>query len=103
MLNSGNGVNTEHDFFDVTLTLRNKYAIIPALAAANITPNSNTALSVDDLKNAFKSYYSATPEVQCEGNQVSGWVVCFDKSLSPMDCPSGQDVCPSGDIYLNTV
>jgi ribonuclease I len=103
MLNSGNGVNNEHDFFDVTLSLRNKYAIVPALAAAGIVPDSNTALELNNVKNAFKSYYGSNPQVQCEGNSISGWVVCFNKSLSPMDCPTGQDTCPSGSIYFNTV
>ncbi len=103
MLNSGNGVNNQHDFFDVTLSLRNKYAVLPALAASNIVPDSNTAVSVDTLKNAFKAYYNATPVVQCEGNKVSGWVVCFDKSLSAMDCPSRQRGCSSSSVYLNTV
>lgn len=97
----GSGVSDEFDFFDVTLKLRNKYDVLVALSAAGIVPDNDKALRLDDVSKAYKAYYNVYPAPQCSGSKISGWESCFDKNLTPIDCPSALGSCSSyKDLYL---
>lgn len=95
------GLNTVHDYFGTTLALRNQSNVIGALADAGIKPDDNQDYSTTTLRNAISNAVGATVEVQCDSSRLlEVVVVCYDKSLKPMNCPSSDQQCSEDYIYL---
>ena len=86
---------TELDFFSQTLALAQKYNVVNMLAAAGITPSSNT-VQTSDFTAAISSSFGGQPFLDCSSYQLTAVGLCLDKNLSPQDCPSNlESTCGS--------
>ena len=96
--------HSQLEFFNTTLRLRQRHAVVPVLAAAGIRPTNTTSVSVTTLKSVWKAFFGGFPEVTCDRSmRLSGWVFCLDKQLQPIDCPRHNlDTC-SGDVIWPSV
>ena len=94
--------STQHDFFAGALNLLTKYNVTPALAQGGIEPSNSKGFSLSAFKKAFYNVYNADPIVGCnsEGN-IETVLICIDKNLEIMECPSNQrDSCSANRLYL---
>lgn len=93
---------TQHDFFAGALNLLGKYNVTTAVAQSGIVPSNSKAFSLSAFKKAFNTVYGADPIVGCnsKGN-IETVLVCVDKNLEIMECPSNQkDTCTANRLYL---
>ena len=96
------GISDQYEYFETTLSLRNKYAILPALANKGIYPSDDDGHYLDDIKNAVKAYNGGSPSVWCDNdNNISSFITCYDSQLQPTDCPSN-DKCSGDKVYMPT-
>ena len=93
--------STQRQFFNTTLNLRQRHAVVPALAAAGIHPSNSTRVPVAKLKTAWKAFFGGFPELPCDADmKLSGWVFCLDKQLQPIDCPlHNLDTCQGNIVW----
>jgi ribonuclease T2 len=78
---------TELDFFSATVNLAMKYDVVKLLQVAGIKPGSATITSQDFL-GAIKAGFGGAPIINCSSHKLTVVGLCFDKNLSPQDCPS---------------
>jgi ribonuclease T2 len=93
---------TELDFFNGTLALRAAYDIVPALAAAGISPSNTQGFTKSAFGAALKAAYGYTAVIVCDADGwISTAVQCIAKDLSLMACPSNvKSACTPSTVYL---
>ncbi|OQV18269.1 putative Ribonuclease Oy [Hypsibius exemplaris] len=87
----------EFNFFNVPLTLREKYYDFhAALANKNILPDANRKYSHDAFAAALQTAYGSTAEVWCaydkgtKEHYVAEIRLCLTKTFDLMDCPDSE-------------
>jgi len=81
--------NSQLDFFNGTLALRQKFDAIPALAQAGIYPSNTKGFTLQAFKAALLKAYGVPSGVVCDsqGNIQEAWL-CISKTLGPApSCP----------------
>ena len=80
-------LSSELAFFSKTVALTTKYDVVKILAAAGVVPGSDTLNSANFI-DTIKGGFGGAPIIQCSSHKLTVVGLCFDKNLSPQDCPS---------------
>ncbi|XP_065661779.1 ribonuclease Oy [Hydra vulgaris] len=85
------GFETEHDYFQKALELREKFDIMRVLSESKIVPSTDSSYQFSDIEEALKSGYSAKVCFECSGIKhskqvLSAGYVCLNKQLEQIDC-----------------
>ncbi|ESN98425.1 hypothetical protein HELRODRAFT_185826, partial [Helobdella robusta] len=94
-------LNTQLKYFNVTLSILEKFNIASGLAQFNIVPSDNTFYTVSDFQRAFNSLYNVSPKMLCFPSSrkskndpkrsayqyISEIEFCMDKQFSNIECP----------------
>lgn len=89
-------INTESDYFNVTLGLRNHFDFGLILKASNIVPDDKKLYDLSDIKEAIKSVLNVEPSVDCYVLQdsnvqyISQMQICLSKTFDLVDCGGSQ-------------
>lgn len=94
---SVHGFETEHEFFQMTLELKDKYDPQRVLSEHGIVPG-DTPYQGLDIKNALNNGYNVKACAECQNVKGIGYVllgsyVCLDKSLNLIDCNNCEHEC----------
>ena len=57
------------------------------------------SLATSDFSSAIASAFGGNPVLQCESHKLTNVVLCLDKSLLPMSCPSNLDDATCGSSF----
>lgn len=85
-------INSESDYFNVTLGLRNHFDFGPILKASNIVPDDVVLYDLDKIKGAIKSVLNVEPMIVCyilkdsDVQYLSQMQICLSKSFELVDC-----------------
>ncbi|XP_078350267.1 ribonuclease Oy-like isoform X2 [Oculina patagonica] len=91
-------LDSEHKYFEVTLSLNVKYDIFSVLQQKGIVPSNEKTYQVKDIERALFDSYQVHPTVCClpvKGSQqmLSHVELCLNKVLNPIDCINSTARC----------
>jgi ribonuclease T2 len=86
---------TQLDFFKSTLSLLQKYNVLPMLAAAGIVPSDSNSVSASAATTAVTNAFGGKPAWECQSGNLDAVYLCLDKSLNPIDCTLVKSTCGS--------
>ncbi|KAJ7369532.1 Ribonuclease T2 [Desmophyllum pertusum] len=91
-------LDSEHKYFEVTLSFNIKYDIFSVLEQKGIVPSNEKTYQVKDIENALYDAYRVHPTVYClpvkSSEQMLSYVeLCLNKEPSLIDCVNSTAHC----------
>jgi len=101
------GFESEHEFFQQAMQLRNKYDMMAVLTNSNIVPSVDP-YQFSDISDAVDNEFKAKVCLECSytksiGQMLSGAYVCLNKQLELIDCNKCEHPCQDKDTYYHPI
>lgn len=86
--------SSQHEYFESTLKLHEKYDLQDALAIDGIVPSLTNLYRKSDIHASIKNNIGAIPQLYCSRDELNEIRLCVTKDLEPFDCPVQSINCP---------
>lgn len=88
-------VKDEHDYFEVTLGLHDKYDFGKILSKNGIVPSDSKGYTLEEITDAIEGELKVKPLITCENQGKKDFIaemqICLDKNLEVRECVHATD------------
>lgn len=96
----------ELKFFELGLSLRNKYNLFTILDNSNIKPSDEIIYKTNDLLQCLKNSLGVNIIITCESDILTEVRICMDMDNNLINCPTEDGMCTRENIkypYMNGI